>query len=71
MLAIKSWQHTTHLDFQGAFTSFKGLGGNYLIYTLYIYIFYILETFEHKISHYFYHSCTPRELTGAMKAKMS
>lgn len=27
MLAIKSWQHTTHLDFQGAFTSFKGLGG--------------------------------------------
>jgi len=27
LLAIKSWHHTTHLDFQGAFTSFKGIGG--------------------------------------------
>lgn len=27
LLAIKSWHHTTHLDFQGVFTSFKGVGG--------------------------------------------
>lgn len=27
VLAIKSWRHTTHLDFQGAFASFRGVGG--------------------------------------------
>lgn len=27
VLAIKSWHHTNHLDFQGAFASFRGLGG--------------------------------------------
>ncbi|KAK2574109.1 putative RNA-binding protein EEED8.10 [Acropora cervicornis] len=26
VLAIKSWRHTTHLDFQGAFASFRGVG---------------------------------------------
>ncbi|XP_058963941.2 F-box/LRR-repeat protein fbxl-1-like isoform X2 [Pocillopora verrucosa] len=27
LLAIKSWHRITHLDFQGVFTSFKGMGG--------------------------------------------
>lgn len=27
LLAIKSWHRITHLDFQGVFTSFKGVGG--------------------------------------------
>lgn len=27
LLAIKSWHRLNHLDFHGAFTSFKGIGG--------------------------------------------
>ena len=39
MLAIKSWCHTTHLDFQGAFASFRGVGGDF--YVLFLFFFAI------------------------------
>lgn len=31
VLAIKSWRHTIHLDFQGAFASFRGVGGDFYL----------------------------------------
>ena len=46
LLAIKSWHRITHLDFQGVFTSFKGVGGTTIRLSL---IFLLFLTHQHVV----------------------